>query len=102
MKAVKVQYTVKPEYVDQNKANIQRVMETLRNNPIPGMQYSSYTTEDDPNTFVHINMAKDQETMSKLSDLPEFITFRTELKASGPVSPPNSTNFNLVGAAFEL
>jgi len=102
MKAVKVQYTVKPEYVEHNKANIRKVMEVLKNNPIPGMQYSSYTTEDDPNTFVHINMAKDGETMSKLSELPEFTTFRTELKASEPVSAPKSTNLNLVGAAFEL
>lgn len=102
MKAVKVQYTVKPEYVDQNKTNIRRVMETLIANPISGMQYSSYTTDEDPNTFVHINMAKDQETMSKLSELPEFNTFRTELKASGPVSPPKSTNLDLVGAGFDL
>src|SRR6266446_6980979 len=30
MKAIKVEYTVKPEYVSTNKANIQKVMDELR------------------------------------------------------------------------
>ena len=46
MKAVKVTYTVKPEYVDQNKANIRKVMEAIRSNPIPGMRYASFTLDD--------------------------------------------------------
>ena len=101
MKAVKVQYTVKPEYVEQNKTNIKKVMDALKKNPIEGMQYSSFTLEDGQ-TFVHINMAKDGATMSKLSDLPEFIEFRSGLKASEPLSPPKSSDLNLVGATFEL
>ena len=101
MKAVKVQYTVKPEYVDQNKANIQKVMEAIKANPIEGMHYASFTLEDGQ-TFVHINMAKDGETMSKLSKVPEFKAFREALKASGPLSPPKSDALDLVGAGFDL
>ncbi len=101
MKAVQVQYTVQPEYVEKNKDNIQKVMEALKANPIAGMLYSSYIL-DDEQTFVHINIAKDSETMSKLNDLPEFKEFRMGLKASNPVSPPKPTNLNSVGAGFEL
>ena len=101
MKAVRVQYTVKPEYVETNKANIERVMNTLRSNPIPGMQYASFLL-DDGQTFVHINMAQDQETMDKLQQVAEFNEFRAQLKASGPVAPPQSENLNLVAAGFEL
>ena len=101
MKAAKVQYTVKPEYVEQNKANIQKVMDHLRTNPINGMQYASFTL-DDGVTFVHINMANDQETMDKLQDLELFTAFRMALKASGPLSPPKSENLNLVAAGFDL
>ena len=101
MKAVKVQYTVKPEYVDQNKSNIQRVMAALKAKPIVGMLYSSYTI-DEGNTFVHINICKDEETLSKINDLPEFLEFRKGLKASQPVSPPKATSLELVGAAFDL
>lgn len=101
MKAVRVQYTVKPEYVEQNKTNIRKVMESLRANPIKGMQYTSFML-DDGQTFVHINMAKDEETMNKLQKVAVFDEFRMALKASGPVSPPKSENLNLVDAGFEL
>lgn len=101
MKAVKVQYTVKPEYVDQNKANITKVMEALKAKPILGMQYASFLL-DDGQTFVHINMAKDGETMSSLNDVEAFNEFRKALMASEPIAKPQSTNLNLVGAAFEL
>ncbi len=101
MKTVKVQYTVKPEFVEENEANILRVMEALRSNPIEGMRYASFTL-DDGQTFVHINMTADQETLSKLNDLNEFQYFQAALKASGPVSPPKSENLNLVAACFEL
>lgn len=101
MKAVKVTYTVQPEYVETNKTNIKRVMDRLKSDPISGMQYASFTL-DDGVTFVHINMAKDQETMNKLQELEEFNEFRSQLKASGPVSPPTSENLNLVAAGFSL
>lgn len=102
MKAVKVQYTVKPEYVEENKKNINKVMEVLRTNPIEGMLYSSYTLGEEENTFVHINLAKDESTLSKLNEVSEFTAFRMALKASGPLSPPKQTNLDLVAAGFEL
>ena len=101
MKAVKVQYTVKPEFAEQNKANIRKVMDALRKNPIEGMLYSTYTI-DDGNTFVHINIARDEQTMSKLNDLQEFMDFRMALRASEPISPPDQTKLTPVGAGFEL
>ena len=101
MKAVKVQYEVRPEYVEQNKANIRKVMDALRQNPIDGMFYSSYTL-DDGVTFVHFNVARDQETLSKLSEVEEFNAFRMALKESNPVSPPASENLNPVAAGFEV
>lgn len=101
MKAVKVEYTIKPEFVEQNKINIQKVMNALTENPIEGMQYSSFILEDGQ-SFVHINMAKDEETMSKLNDVEEFTAFRMALKGSQPIKPPKSYQLNLVGSAFEL
>lgn len=102
MKAVKVEYTVKPEYMEVNKRNVQKVMDALKANPISGMQYSTYTDKDNPNTFIHINMAKDEETMSKLSEVQEFNDFRMALKASQPISAPKQTTLDFVGAGFEI
>lgn len=101
MKAVKVQYTVKPEYVEQNKANIRKVMDALRTNPIEGMFYSSYTLEDGQ-TFMHVNVARDEETLGKLGSVPEFAEFRKALKASQPISPPQPTQLDMVGAGFDI
>ena len=101
MKAVKVQYTVQPDFVDQNKANIKKVMDKLKDSPIEGMLYSSYTLEDGQ-TFVHINIAKDGDTMNKLNDVQEFNEFRKALKESQPITPPQSTALEFVDAGFEL
>ena len=102
MIAVKVQYTVKSEYTEENKKNIRKVMNALQANPIDGMQYASFTDEANPDTFIHINMARNDETMAQLNGVPEFLEFRKALKASGPLSPPRSTKLNLVGAGFEF
>ena len=102
MKAVKVQYTVRQDYVSKNKENIRRVMAALQAKPVPGMQYSTYTDAEHPNTFIHINMAKDGPTMAKLGELPEFKAFRKALMESNPIESPNQTQLNLVGAGFEL
>lgn len=102
MKAVKVEYTVQNDYVEQNKKNILKVMDALRANPINGMLYSSYTDKENPNTFVHINMARDEQIMAKLNDIKEFTDFRMALKASQPLSPPKQTTMDLVGAGFKI
>ncbi len=101
MKAVKVQYKVNLDYVNQNKANIKKVMDRLMSEPISGMLYSSYVL-DDGQTFVHINVSRDEITMNKLNEVAEFGEFRKALKASNPINPPQATNLNFVGAGFEL
>ncbi|MFT5820832.1 MAG: nitrogen regulatory protein PII-like uncharacterized protein [Crocinitomix sp.] len=100
MISVKVEYTVEFGFVEENKSNIQKVMEALQQQPIEGMYYSSQTINDSPNTFVHYNLAKDTETMSKLSELDEFKAFQKALKASKPLSPPQATNMTVVGVGF--
>ena len=102
MVAVRVKYTVTTEYIEQNKANIRKVMDFLKANPIEGMLYSSFNIEGDEQTFVHINICKDGETLSKLNDVEAFQNFRQSLKASSPISPPQQTKLIPVGAGFEL
>jgi len=101
MKAVKVEYKVKPEFAEQNQANIKKVMEVLKANPIEGLQYSSFML-DDGQTFVHFNMCKDAETMAKLNDVKEFTAFRKALKDSEPIVSPEGETLNMVGASFQL
>lgn len=100
MKAVRVQYTVKTEYVKQNKANIQLVMDDLHQNPIEGMNYSSYYLGE--GAFMHVNISKDSETMSKLNERKSFIEFRMALKNSQPTALPKSEDLELVGSNNNL
>ena len=101
MKSVKVTYQVKPEFIEQNKKNIQAVMNYLKDNPIEGMYYSSFQL-DDEGSFMHINFAQDDETMSKLNDVKAFGEFRMQLKASGPVVPPKAQKMGFVGAGWSI
>ncbi len=101
MKAVKVQYTVQPEFVEENKKNIQKVMNAIKARPIEGMFYTTYQLADSV-TFMHINVAVDGETMSKLNDVEAFTQFRKALKASEPVIPPKAEDLNFVGSGVAL
>lgn len=102
MRAIKVQYTVKSNFVEENKRNIRKVMAILTANPIKGMQYSSFTSEENPNTFIHFNMAIDDDTMGKINGLQEFKDFQQALKKSQPIAPPKATKLQLVGSGFIL
>ena len=101
MKAVRVQYTVRSDFIEQNKKNISAVMDSLKANPIEGMLYSTYQLEDG-NSFMHVNVAKDDETMSRLNYVEAFTNFRMQLKASNPISPPKSEKLSFVGASQEI
>ena len=100
MKVIRVQYTVKPDYTDTNKANIRQVMSDLRNMGNPDVKYAAYLGEDGQ-TFTHLVMFRDEDTPNPMSDMPSFQKFQAELKASEPVSPPASERLDLVGAGFD-
>ena len=101
MKAVKVQYTVRPDYAEQNKANIAKVMAALREKPIEGLKYAAFTKEDGQ-TFVHLNIAKDEGALAQFGQMAEFKAFQAALKESGPLNPPASEALSLVAAVFEI
>ena len=101
MKIVRVLYTVKPEYVAQNKANIAQVMADLKALNNPNTKYASYIEEDEV-TFMHFAQYPDEATVQLLNDLPAFAKFRQELKASEPIAPPKANNMTLVDAAFDI
>jgi hypothetical protein len=60
MKTVRVQYKVKPEYAETNKANIANVMADLRGINDSSIKYSSYMF-DDGQTFMHFAMFNDDD-----------------------------------------
>jgi hypothetical protein len=101
MKAVKVEYTVKPEYVSTNKANIQKVMDELRALGDVGIMYSTYVKEDGC-SFVHFAMQRNAESTAVLTSLETFKAFNTQLKAEGLTAPPHSVKLDLVAGSFDM
>ena len=101
MNGVKVQYTVKEEYVETNKANIRQIMADLREINSPDIQYSAFLL-DDGVTFVHIVMRANDEAQKTVSELPSFQEFQRQLKESGPEAPPNAEPLTYVGSSWEI
>ncbi len=101
MKAVKVQYTVKEEYAETNKKNIEQVMSDLKKLENPGIKYSSYVLNDGK-TFVHLGIYSDEEAMSVATNLDSFKKFQMELKESRPEAPPKADDLNLVASAYDI
>ena len=101
MRAVKVEYTVKPEYVNTNKANIQKVMDELRALGDVGILYSSYVKEDGC-SFVHFSIHRDSEEPNIITTLPAFKTFNAQLKAEGLVTQPQAIKLDMVARSFDL
>ena len=100
MIAVRVQYQVQEDYVEQNKSNIKAIMDDLRNDPIDGMNYSTYYLGD--GKFMHLNVSHDQQTRDLLGQRASFQNFRSALKESGPLSPPESQELEIVGSSKDL
>jgi hypothetical protein len=101
MDVVKVQYTVKDEYVGTNKKNIARVMRDLREIDSPDLRYSTFLL-DDGKTFVHLAIRANEEAAAILSNLAAFKDFQQQLRASQPESPPNAENMTLVDSNWTI
>jgi hypothetical protein len=98
MKIIRVTYTTMPAFVEQNKANIQNVMNDLRQQGESGLFYFSCLGPDGK-TFIHTAFFKTDADNERLSKLPSFLRFQQELKAAGFESPPKQEWLSLVGAS---
>ena len=101
MNAVKVQYTVRAEYVDTNKVNIQRVMADLKEINNKDIKYSAFLL-DDGKTFLHFVMRVNDEAQKILNELPSFQEFQRQLRESGPEVPPKAENLSMLGSSWDI
>ena len=99
MKAIRVRYTVKPEYVETNKQRVRAVMDALRGQTRADVHYSCHV-EPDGRTFVHLAIVADPDN-NPIPKLPEFAAFRQGL-AGNVEAPPDSHDCELVGCNFDV
>ena len=101
MKIVRVTYTTKAEYSEQNQANIKNVMAELQKINNPGINYNSCLSPDGK-TFTHTAFFNSEEDEKVLIGLPLFKHFQEHLKASGPEAPPKTELLTLVGSSVTI
>jgi hypothetical protein len=101
MKIVKVTYTAKAEFADQNQANIKKVMTDLQGLNHSGINYHACLSGDGK-TFIHTAFFESDEDQKILNELPSFKHFQEQLKSSGFEVPPKQELLNLVGSSKNI
>jgi len=96
MKIVKVTYTTKPKFVEQNRSNIKTVMNDLQQLNHAGISYNACLSADGK-TFIHTAFFKSEEDQKLLNELPSFKHFQAQLKSGGLEIPPKQELLTLVG-----
>ena len=97
MHAIRVQYTVREDFVETNASNIRDVMEELRALGDVGLQYSAFRVGDG-RTFVHLVLMQDKSKGSIIPNLAAFSKFQAALKG-GVESPPANEAWTVVGSS---
>ncbi len=101
MHITRVTYTVKPEFVETNKKNIEAVMAEVRSKNWPGFKYATYLAPDGI-SFMHFAMAESKEVNDQLLTLESFKHFTSELRSKGAEAPPKSEHMSLVASGYEI
>ena len=100
MKVTRVQYTVRAEFADENRKNIEAVMRELRAQGNTDVQYAVYI-QPDGRTFMHLAHQNTADAERFPTSLDSFKHFRTRLQANLE-SPPKSESFALVEASAPI
>ena len=98
MKIVRVTYTTKVEYAEQNKSNIAKVMAAMQRINNPDVRYECFLGADG-RSFIHLALFQSDEAEQVLLTLQEFKFFQGQLKASGPETPPKQEILSLVASS---
>jgi len=101
MKIVKVTYTTKAEYAEQNQNNIKNVMADLQKLNHQGINYNACLGADGK-TFIHTAFFKSDDDQKLLNELPSFKYFQDQLKSVGLEVPPKQELLNLIGSSKNI
>ena len=97
MRITRHRYTVKAEYVAQNRQNLDEFIAALTAASVPGLSYRVFL-EEDGQTFLHPVTSRD-DLSAVITGLPSFKKFQSELLASNPVVRPDQVGMSLVATS---
>jgi hypothetical protein len=82
MITVKVTYTVKPEFVQENQENIHLFMADFKKMSHIQFRYNVYLLEDGI-TFLHLSHFQNEDVQKQVLTVPSFKLFQEKRDASG-------------------
>jgi hypothetical protein len=97
MRITRHRYRVKPEYVAQNRRNLDEFIAALTAASVPGLSYRVFL-EEDGQTFLHL-VTSQGDPSAVITGLPSFKKFQSELLASEPLQEPDQVGMSLVAAS---
>jgi len=101
MISVKVSYTVKPEFVDQNRKNISVFLADFKKLNTLNFLYNVYLQEDGL-TFLHISMYENEEVQNQILNVPSFLNFQNERDENGLDGSVQIESLQLIGSSLSL
>ncbi|MBB2144927.1 hypothetical protein GM921_05505 [Pedobacter sp. LMG 31464] len=101
MISVKVSYTVKPEFVAQNKQNINTFLSDFKRLVDKKFLYTVYLQEDGL-TFLHVSMYENEEVQQEILTVPSFLQFQKERDESGLNDTHKVEILTLMGSSLSL
>lgn len=93
-----VTYKVKPEFVDQNKQNIQQFLKDFKEFDTSGFQYNVYT-KDDNVTFGHHSIYRNGKIQTELLNVTSFKEFQRLRDESGLNGTHKVEILNFIGSS---
>ena len=100
MKVTRVQYTVRSEFVEENRQNIEAVMRELRTLGDNDVRYAVYL-HDDGKTFMHLVHQNSAQAERLPTSLESFKHFQARLKQNLEV-PPKVETFAMVQSSTPI
>ena len=101
MITVKVTYTVKPEFVEANKGNINKFLSDFKKLNPSDFRYNVYLQEDGI-TFLHLSTYKNEEIQKQILNIPSFKSFQEQRDKSGLDNTHKVEVLNYVGSSFDV
>lgn len=101
MITVKVTYTVKPEFVEANKENINIFLNDFKKLNPSEFRYNVYL-EEDGKTFLHFSTYKNEETQKQILNIPSFKSFQEQRDKSGLDNTHKVEILSCIGSSFDV
>ena len=101
MISVKVSYTVKPAFVEQNKQNISTFLSDFKKLVNSNFLYNVYL-EADGLTFLHISMYENEDVQKEVLQVPSFLKFQKERDESGLNDTHKLETLTFIGSSLSV